>query len=108
MSTSSVEIIEISSTDSSVEWLQNNPPFKPYGENVAIANIELVKEGSGIQNPEQPLFDDFVLPTQESSTVTTLSSSSSVSTHSKSVVYLDCDGYNSSSSLDEWEQQIKS
>jgi hypothetical protein len=107
MSTSSVEIIEISSTDSSVECLLGKPAFVKR-EKVAIANIELVKQRSGIQKHEEPLFDEFILPTQKSSTVTTLSSSSSISTHCSDIQYSDCDGNNSSTSLDEWEQKIKS
>jgi hypothetical protein len=93
MSTSSVEIIEISSTDSSIEFLLGKPAFfKP--AKVAIANIELVKEVTGIQNHEEPLFDEFILPTQKSSTVTSLCSSSSISTHCSDIQYSDCDGNN--------------
>jgi hypothetical protein len=91
--------------------LLGKPAFVKH-EKVAIANIELVKQRSGIQKHEEPLFDEFILPTQKSLTVMTLSSSLSVSTHSessiKSAVYIDCDGYDSSSSIDAWEHQILS
>ena len=108
MSTS-VEIIEVSSTDSSLEqWLQKHPPFKSNAQKVAIANIELVNDEYSTHNLKEPLFDEFILPTQKSSNLTMLSYSSSISTHSSDIQYIDCDGNNSSSSIDEWEQRIKS